>query len=86
MPDNDPTILPFAPPAEDDEPIEIIPCSCNRAACAECNPGAKAGPDPGLLAAAEAALPVLGALCGNPAVRPVFTALFDAVERARGGK
>jgi hypothetical protein len=31
----------------------------------------------------EAALPVLGALCGNPAVRPIFAALFDAVERAR---
>jgi hypothetical protein len=34
----------------------------------------------------EGALPVLGALCGNPAVRPIFNALWDAVERARGGK
>jgi hypothetical protein len=37
-----------------------------------------------LLAAAEQALPVLGALCGNPSVRGVYNALFDAVERARG--
>jgi hypothetical protein len=36
-----------------------------------------------LLAAAEGALPVLGALCGNPSVRGVYNALFDAVERAR---
>jgi hypothetical protein len=38
----------------------------------------------GLLAAAEQALPVLGALCGNPSVRHVYNTLFDAVERARG--